>query len=34
MSISECVDQILALAASADYQPTETSLEVLKQRLA
>ena len=34
MSISECVDQILALAASADYQPTETSLEVLKQSLA
>ena len=34
MSISECVDQILALAALADYQPTETSREVLKQRLA
>ena len=33
MSISDCVDKILTLAASADYQLTETSLNVLKQRL-
>jgi cytidylate kinase len=34
MSIGACVDRILALAASADHQPTEASLEMLKQRLA
>jgi hypothetical protein len=33
MSISECVGKILALAASADYQLTETSRDVLEQRL-
>ena len=34
MSIGECVERILALAASADHQPTEASLEMHKQRLA
>ena len=34
MSIGECVERILALAASADRQPTEASLEMHKQRLA
>ena len=34
ISIDECVARILALAASADRQPTEASLEMHKQRLA
>ena len=34
MSIGECVDRILTLAGSPDHQPTEASVEMLKQRLA